>query len=234
MKIFKKLKNKNINLFILILIIFFLTSFFIYFYFKKTKLNKIKYLTTKVQLSYLKKYLGEPVFVDYSKDKKQKEYIFINKDFYTQVITNDNDKVLAFFITSRKKDFNPQIKNQVFNIELGKSTLQDIYDKNSLQKCSGFLGNTARSYYFEEYYFGRSGYYQRYVFGYNDAGFNEKNKNDLSFLIGKKEEDNLCEEIKNSQRENIIINTYGMISSEVEKLDFEYGVDKNVVSLVND
>ncbi|GAB4218832.1 MAG: hypothetical protein Fur009_1930 [Candidatus Microgenomates bacterium] len=141
--------------------------FHIYFYLNKIKKEKINYLTTKVQLNYLKQYLGDPVFINYSKDKKQKEYIFIDEDFYTQLITNDNDKVLAFFITLRKKDFNPQVKKQAFNIILGKSTLKDIYDKNLITKCIGFLGNTARSYYFEEYYFGRSGYYQNYIFGYN-------------------------------------------------------------------
>lgn len=222
-----------VKLFLVILFFIVIVFLLIYFYLEKARLNKIKYLTTKVQLSYIKRYLGEPVFIDYSKDKTQKEYIFIDKDFYTQVITNNNDKVLAFFITFRKKDFNPKIKNKLFIIELGKSTLKDIYDKNNLQKCFGFLGNTARSYYFEEYYFGRSGYYQKYLFGYNDAGFNQENKNDLSFLIGKNKENNLCEEIKNIQRENIIINTYGMISDNVEKLEFDYGVNKNVVGLVN-
>ncbi len=107
---------------------------------------------------------------------------------------------------------------------------------NSPSTCLGFLGNTARSYYFEEYNFGRPGKYLNYLFGYNDAGFTEKDKNDLSFLMGdnrdsKEDKDyNLCQKVDNNQRKNIIINTFGVKMNQ--QIEFEYGVDKNLVEVV--
>ncbi len=207
----------------LIIFLYFLFSFF----YTQYKYSLIKKLNPNVQISYFKKYLGEPVIINFSKNNQQKEYIFIDKHFYTQAITDKNDKVLGFFITLKDKNFNPQIKNQVFQITLGKSTLYDIAKNYQPEKCLGFLGNTARSYYFEEYYFGRIGKYLKYVFGYNDAGFYDE-KNDLSFLIGKtKNTNNLCKNLKNKNTKNIIINTYGVLMDN--NLEFEYAVDKNIV-----
>lgn len=230
----KKITNL-ISIKILIGTIFFVLVFLylIYSILKIKEAKKINLLTTKVQLSYLKKLLNEPVFINYLKNSSQKEYIFVNSNFYTQVITDKNDKVLAFFVTSRNKNFNPEIKKQAFNFVLGKSSLKDINNNSSPEKCFGYLGNTAKSYYYEQYYFGRQGKYQTYVFGYNDAGFNLKDKNNLDFLIGIKEKENICAKVNNNNRRDIIINTYGIISDEAKKIDFEYGVDKNLVSLLD-
>lgn len=138
---------------------------------KIEKYNNLSHLAITVQVDYLKKYIGDPVVINYYENKKEKEYIFIDPDYYIQVITDSYDKVLLFTITTRKGDFNPTFKIRSLIIQLGKTTYYNQGRKPS--NCYSFAGNTAPSYYYEEYMGDNLTSYQNYSLGYNDAGYGD-------------------------------------------------------------
>lgn len=139
---------------------------------KIEKYNNLSHLAITVQIDYLKKYIGDPVVINYYEGKKEKEYIFIDPDYYVQIITNSYDKVLLFTVTTRKGDFNPTFNIRNVRIQLGKTTYynQGIKPNN----CYALAGNTASSYYYEEYIGDNSTSYQNYSLGYNDAGYGDR------------------------------------------------------------
>jgi hypothetical protein len=155
-------------------------------------LDDISKLSTNTNIGYFKDILGEPVFVNnyenflcYSCEFKDnyKEYIFVNSLFYVQAITDLNNKVLIFSVTTRSDDFNPKLSlgpfsiniKDPFVIELGKTKFYEIENKMNSRplKIYSFIGANTFGYS-ESYYFGNPGFYQTYIFGENDASYFNK------------------------------------------------------------
>jgi len=265
-------KIKNISFFKVILILsllsFYIFSLYSYFYIfrdyqeLKNKAGKslgidqnytnLNHLATEVQINYFKKYLGDPVFINYSKDRSQKEYIFVDKDYYVQAITNSDDKVLSYAVTTRAKNFNPSYNDGTVKTLLGKSTFADL-NKNSSSPivCYGFLGNTTPSFYFEQYAYGNPGNYQTYLYGINDAGYWNWQELNSSYTEGKIIEKDIfsqtketgipvdlydCNSIPQQFRSKAIINTYIVVSpnTSVGKLKFHFGVNRIQVRLIRE
>lgn len=210
---------------------------------KNELLNK---LSTEVQVSYFNKLMGDSTFLNFSPDRKQKEYIYVDSDYYVQAITNSDDKVLAYSITTRKKEFKPTFNKGLVKFKLGETTFSEI-EKNpsNNEKCYGFTsGATASSYYFEEYYRGNPGNYLTYLYGVNDSGYNNQlDKPNGLFFVGSPEnfQNNggiyECNKIPGNHskyRAAQAINTYMEIAPSMifENIYFKYGVSYHQVRLL--
>ena len=184
--------------------------------YKEGLIKNLQLLSAGVNINYLKTIFGQPCFVN--KKEQRIEYIFVNKYYYLQAITNTDDKVLATSITTREPNFNPLISlgpyttdRKTFNVELGKTTFFEL-EKNGFGKptsVSGGIGNR-RFFYGEEYYFGNPGNYQYYYFSLNDAGYIKYSEgDDWSLpLIDEQGKVKLENPKTENFRKNQIINTF--------------------------
>ena len=165
--------------------------------------RRLSRLGTNAQLSYFTAVLGEPpalrrttqdikvqsiLKTHFEVSNGYKEHIYVARDFYVQAITDSDETVLAYSVTSRSLRFRPrfrspgqQHKERPYLLRrLGlKSGYVPIFDMR-LQKgrfdllpapaqVLARLG--ARRYrYSEAHWLGNPGYYQWYVFSVNDAG----------------------------------------------------------------
>src|SRR3989344_2782772 len=153
---------------------------------KNQKYDLLSKVTTDIQIEYLKKYIGEAAILNFSEDKKQKEYIFVDPDYYIQAITNPDDKILSYAITTRKSGFNPVLRIRSIEFQLGKTTFYNKDDKP--MDCFAFAGNTAPSYYFEWYSGWNGTTYRDYMLGYNDAGYGNREIIEATLLTEKDSE----------------------------------------------
>jgi len=167
--------------------------------------NKIKKLTPSTTISYFIELLGSPAFINTNGDSKQ--YIFVDKLFYIDALTDTDNKVLAFSVTTRKSNFNPTLKLGPYSldgkkivIKLGKSKFSELYSLPGGGKINSSVG-AHNFYYVEEYYFGNPGNYQSYAFSINQAGFTDA---PLGKLIEISKEQSWDQEF----RKNAVINTY--------------------------
>ena len=212
------------------------------------KYSSLSKISTEVQIDYLKKYLSKPIIINYSSDRKTKEYIFVDIDYYVQIITNSDDKVLAYAVTTRKKDFNPAFSIGDVEVQLG---ITKFYtDKNPIN-CFGLLGNTAPTFYFERYPGWNGTNYQDYLYGYNTAGYRDTGLegrflipilSDGIFLKDKKgypEYD--CNSIPQEFRMSFPINTFMVVkdglvenASIFNNPQFDLGVNRRVVELIKE
>jgi hypothetical protein len=143
---------------------------------KRHQIAKRGRLAAGVNISFFENYLGPPAFI--TKIPAGKEYIFVHQNYYVQGITNEDDSVLAFFVTTRKSGFNPSFivlgaysKNgKPFRVKLGKTKFQKLSDLGKPDKCFYSLGAHRFSYY-ETWYFGNPGNYQTFFFALSDAGY---------------------------------------------------------------
>ena len=116
--------------------------------------------------------LGEPVFIGEKAGLTGRTYV--NKYFYTQVISDDAQRVALFSITIRKDGFHPKIPYlRAETVGKGKGALRlgtfkytdFTHDLVGLQ----YIPGGRRSIYSEVYYFGNSGNYLYYILSSNDA-----------------------------------------------------------------
>lgn len=158
-------------------------------------------LGTNAQLAFFTEILGEPPAIRRSLPEqapaqakqrilgKHWENIFVSRDFFVQAITNTDDTVVQYSVTTRTKRFrarlvspghhylgpiNPILRRlrirresrPIFDIRLWKNSFSELNDP---KRVRAWLG--ARRYgYTEEHWLGNPGHYQTYVFSMNDVG----------------------------------------------------------------
>lgn len=203
------------------------------------KYKILRRLSTQVQIDYFNRLLGSPLYINWSQDSTLKEYIYVDMSYYVQAITDTHDKVLAYAVTSRSMNFTPSL--QVPNsgaVKMNHTSFKEIRSQlQQPQVCYLFLGNTAPTYYFEQYYLGNASLYQTYLFGVNDAGelkldlplidegeYNLSERNTIS-----------CDAISERALEKSTPNTY-MVSSEIEpkEIPFSFGINRIQVRTLNE
>ena len=142
---------------------------------KRLLLRNLRRLSAGVNIGYFESILGPPAFAKTSEPRR--EYVFINRDFYVQAITDLEGAVIGFSLTTRRKHFNPgltlgpySLTGEGRTIRLGRTKFAEIdgFAKPSKLSCS--LG-ARRFDYHEEFYFGNPGNYQSFIFAINDAGY---------------------------------------------------------------
>ncbi len=132
------------------------------------------------------------------------EYVFINNLCYITAITDKNGKIISYSVTTRSKDFNPELRPyQELSVTLARtkfSELPDAFEKNEVN-----VG--AHNFHYQEtYYFGNPGNYLTYIFSINDAGYVEINTNEYPTIL----DDLILNDPQKLKkfRENSYINTY--------------------------
>lgn len=180
------------------------------------------------------------------------ERIYNDEKFYLQTISDEEDKIIAYSVTTRQKSFIPQIplnlyrsvlKNgsyvaepYVVDLKLGKTSFGDLKDYAPLK--SGFGSWNQHHFYLEHQYFGRPGDYKEYLFGISPYGVHLDDKLyskmiDLSFAY----DDNL--QVLKSQeflawRPQDKINVFGVvgwskgISDKLLDYFFYYGIGPTI------
>lgn len=133
---------------------------------KNRRYNIVEQLTTEVQITYFKKLLGDPIFINPARGEL-KEYVWVDQLFYVQAIANEDGKVLSYAVTTRDKDFNPEF----YGSEGGKLGITTLSEFERSDVCYGQAGAHPPYYYFEQYYLGRPGMYRYYLYGYSNAGY---------------------------------------------------------------
>lgn len=187
--------------------------------------NKINMLVTEVQIGYFEGLLGKPIFVNKNQNKKTIEHIFVKNNFFVQAITDSDNKVLSFAVTTRNNYFKPKNKEGII---LGESTLASAAKQGGPgpNKCYSFLsGATAPSFYFEQYYFGNPENYQNYFYGYNEEGYFDKSNRDSFPTLEEYLDANTfeidCTKISPNLRDKFVINTFMVVAPFVEFKDLE-------------
>ncbi len=158
-----------------------------------------------------------------------KEYIFGNKYFWLQIITDQNNKTLAYGVTTRVSDFNPEFEIPVCSynnkkddcipynkVILGKTKFSDIPIEP--ESAYAFQG-VNRIYYDEEYWFGNPGYYQSYFIGLNDSGYISKYPILFDFIQSKPGPASyldLSNQNLQIKRGDMIVNTFFVTSPSVK------------------
>lgn len=164
-----------------------------------------------------------------------KEYIFKSKYYYVQVLTDSSNKVVAYGVTTRSKDFNPSLtllegsytidRDDPLNsskytsnskiITLGKTHFAELGEPNNVFAHLG----AHDFYYHEEFTYGNAGGYQSYFFAANESGYLAVDDDHLDFFL-----DHTHEKINTSLsdvtafRQNSVINTF-FVSAPFEAFD---------------
>jgi hypothetical protein len=172
---------------------------------RRDRYKRLSRLGTGAQLNFFEAVLGEPpaiqrtvtgkAYIDgdpddgpLEVDKDYLESIFLDRFFFVQTISNDDETVVAFSITTRAKRFNPVFTGvpdppwrqrlwltlrfgrrpaRLFRVKLGQTPFAELDDPIFVQP---WVGVRAASYS-EGHYYGNPGYYQHYVFTASVVGY---------------------------------------------------------------
>ncbi|MCK4553380.1 hypothetical protein KAU19_00250 [Candidatus Parcubacteria bacterium] len=213
--------------------------------YKGKLLENLSQLSADVHIGYFTEILGNPVFVNNYDERihanqeltktNLTEYVFVNKYYFVQALTDNQGKVIVYTVTTRVANFNPKFKG----IELGKTKFKDLGQAVDGDIVS-YLG--AHNFYYHETYWGANpGNYQTSIYALNEAGYAglEEELESYTMIPPSKK---LGEEILSSDpeiekfRNNAIINTYGVSAPLVffrENLnDFRFGPDYNQIRIL--
>lgn len=224
-------------------------------FYKEHQYETLRSLHTEADIDYFKEKLGTPVFINENGKNTNIEYIFVNKDYYCQVVATNKEKVLFYSVTSRAQDFNPTYKAQGgITVALNKTRFSEIQEK----PWDIYVFAGARRYFYNElYYMGNPGLYQTYLFSDNDASENLQFTYSLiSYGFDKIPVTEHFDQNNNKIigfRNDNIINTYGVFAPDfivgymllnkddktylndwaINKLGFYMGVNLDQVRLLN-
>lgn len=212
--------------------------------YKGKLLDNINKLSADVHIDYFTDILGAPVFINDYNDKSfststinsdLSEYIFVNKYFFVQALTDKQSKVIAYSVTTRKVNFNPKIKG----IKLGKTKFKELGqgESDSIVSYSG-----AHNFYYHEAYYGANpDNYQTIIYALNEAGYagiEEELEAYTNIPSNKKPDEKILLSDPEIQkfRDSAIINTYTVSAPHVffrENLDgFRFGPDYNQIRIL--
>lgn len=146
------------------------------FYYQKVQWKQRSYelinsLAADVNIGYFESKLGKAIFINSTKITNKKEYVFIDDNYYVDAITDNNERVLMYSVTTREKNFNPISPDG--RVILGKSRFIDLVNDdffNEPIEIISWLG-AHDSFYTEGYYWGNPMNYQVYYYSISEAGF---------------------------------------------------------------
>ena len=194
--------------------------------------NELQKLSNGVQLSYFDGLMGKPTFVNQVYGDKYIENIYAGEMYYIQALSDNNDKVVSYAVTSRNEDFNPSLVVLGNEIVLNKTNFGSMPEYfQSPNYCYHYIGNTSPSYYFQGYYFGNPGNYQTYLFGINDSAPHD------DFPTSKVWGTENCEDIDMETVRSIRPNTYVVVSGNIDDYPLDsalFGARSTQVRLLNE
>lgn len=179
------------------------------------KIHTVEKLSAGVQLSYFTNLLGEATFKNVQENDLI-EWIFVDPDYYIQAITDKEDKVLAYAITTRSESFTPNFNIAGQRITLRATTFGQLRQKGEPIECSWNLGNTAPSWYWEAYSYGNPGLYQDYIYAINNSA-SYSNWPSPSENSGSMFEGDICRKMDEDDLNSSPINTIMVIGVGVDR-----------------
>jgi len=142
---------------------------------KNIYLQKTQQLAIGMDIRNFENILGNPAFINKLDDELSgyKEFLFSNPYFYAQAITNLDQQVVLFSITTKRNNFNPKFQiggggDSGPSIILGRTSFLDI--GNDPKKVFKHYDHGGIVFYSEIFYFGRPGHYLEYAFSLNLNG----------------------------------------------------------------
>lgn len=184
-------------------------------------------LYVSVSDAYIESKIGEPYISIDNEEIIQRYYLL--KDVVLKTISN-NGRVVAFFITSQRRNRNIPFNYAGNEIVIGKFRYSDN-DRADQNISAFYCGNYRMCYYREFFGMGRSGMYNQYVFSSVPFGFYEDQSTELMYLYGSETKNDISLDQINSIRREAHPNTIGVISAEFLKevnsiLDIEEEVNE--------
>jgi hypothetical protein len=124
--------------------------------------------------------LGAPVFSRRNARFHLREDTFRGHGYWVQTVTQADGTVLSYAVTSCDPDFRPKFvitgsgpssREPDANVVLNDSTFRGVLGRqlDPEVRAHYFLGATADTYFYDEFYGANPGFYQTYVWGLNDA-----------------------------------------------------------------
>lgn len=180
---------------------------------KRIWLRKISRLAPGTTLAFFTANLGTPVFV--WTEGETKRYVFVDRLFYIEAVTDSDNTVLMYAVTTRSKHFNPKLTlgpyssdKSTVRVQLGKTTFTEIDALEHEGTVISGMG-ARRIFYAEQFYFGNPGLYQQYAVGCNDAGFMRRDES-ITFGVLNENAGNTRDPRLQSFRKAMLINTYAV------------------------
>jgi hypothetical protein len=167
------------------------------------------------------------------------ERIYIHKKYFLQIITNAENIISSYAITTRDPSFNPRVPLEIYHatsqesmypyitdLNIGKMKITDL--KDTPENIN--IGNWGMNYfYIETYYFGNPGFYKHYLFELSPSGCCLSDNVAYEQLISiesteRKEGINNYKDNKKilEMRSTIKPNTFGVINGFENKKLFEF------------
>ncbi len=169
---------------------------------KKSPEDELIKLSTGISQKYVESIFGIPLIEN--TDDKLSQYIYSFDQFYLQVIFDDQESVKFYAVTSKSKDFTPEIP--FLGSALGSRTFSKISEDYEF-----IYSNLSSKYYeyAESHYFGNPGNYRTYYLVYSPSGFDFNN--DIKKVYSISEDEYLQNKSKIDELRNWLIpNTYAV------------------------
>jgi hypothetical protein len=228
--------------------------------YKHLQYTKLASLKPNIDINNYIDEFGKPTRITTNKELKTKTYVFNNKYYYLDAITDNDGTVFVYGVTTKSDDFRPRftIPDRGKVITLNQSTLFDIYPEkielelgspksddlflnNVGDHCASFMG-VRRFGYFETHYLANPGNYQSIIIGVNDAGYIRNPKEMLHAIFPDgMDKEKKCTTITADDRRHVIINSYRVTSPffsteffATKSADIIFGVDQDEFRVIND
>ena len=133
-------------------------------FFQKKAEDNLHVIYTGASIKYIESIFGAPVKEEHSENGRVHEYIYSFRKFYLQVVYDNSNTVILYSVTSKDKDFHPEIPY------LGKTLGYKFKDfGNNVDYLQS--GYSSKFYQYEEgHYLGNPGNYRNFYLAYNPAG----------------------------------------------------------------
>ncbi|WP_152394752.1 ETEC_3214 domain-containing protein [Paenibacillus guangzhouensis] len=182
------------------------------------KLNEIR---TGMNADYVGKLFGPPsISRKHEYLKGYFERLYVKDQFFLYLVTNEDNSIKYYSVTQRMNDFNPYFPIEIAGRkkQLGKTKLVEL-NNNSPEFVMADMSSKFISYT-ETNYYGNSGLYKYYQFGYAPAGItqiSDQQNSDIHYLV-----DNIDPIVLHRFRQTYIPNSFSVIDEEVEEDFFNY------------
>lgn len=205
---------------------------------RRAAYRRLQRLTPNVQLAHFSEVLGlTPIYK--GRLDGLSEAIFRHVDFYVQVLSDTDDQVVFYSVTTRNTKFKPSLWPNKIHPEahprpptgrLGEVSFEEISTGGThVVGATLFIrGATAPTEYIEAYYYGYPGWYQHFVAGLNECGPIEVDPELMQRLLGPPVAQGILAEDPDYDREEM---QAWLVSGPVR--DFRKAVSPNVYGVAS-
>ncbi|WKV49490.1 ETEC_3214 domain-containing protein [Dickeya fangzhongdai] len=188
-------------------------------FFQRQAEDNLHVIYTGSSIKYVESIFGVPVKEEHSEDGKVNEYVYSFKKFYLQVVYDKNNRVILYSVTSKDKNFHPEIP--YLGGVLGDKFKTFGDDVDYLES-----GYSSKFYQYEEgHYLGNPGNYRNFYLTYNPAGADYVELQPLPDVYNNKESPPDKKHLEDF-RSNNAPNTFGVgdIYGGPDGLELYYGL----------